>query len=531
MATAVKEPRQLTATIVVAASNSVETWRASWSSALGRYFQCDGTADDVEILAALNAGTGGKVVLLEGTYNTAANLTIPADTTLEGEGWGTIVNAGGAAITNAVIINGVRAAVKNMKVMLAAGAGAGGSRPNVITTNSNDYCLLDNLWIAGDESVAYDGSEDRQNGVRCPTGTDYCRIINCRIEDNKFTGIQLQLLCLYNVIEGNLINSNTSVGIYFAGTAANVTARNTIRGNIITSNGDAGMSLVAGDYLIIVDNEIYGNTQQGVKLTCCNYCSVSHNVITNSGSQGIYVTGNASKNADYNVVTSNVVQGNTGWGIALEGTIYTNKNRVADNTILGNTAGQFSDAGNATIAYRQHSDLLMDVLAVSATAIRSNEDLSAVIPITFTLDAQPDVPRTLSGHFDTHAQITAYTIVITGTDAKGKTVTETFTEAASPWDFETVNAYATITSIIMTARTGTGAGDTMDIGVTDVLGLSNTIDATSDVYKIKKNNANAVVAAAQVNITYDTYDMAVIGLAGGDDFTIYFKSSLNTITT
>ena len=178
---------------------------------------------------------------------------------------------------------------------------------------------------------------------------------------------------------------------------------------------------------------------------------------------------------------------------------------------------------------KQFIDLFMDVLAVSATHVRSNEDLSEAIPNTFTIDAQPDVPRTLSGHL-THAQITEYTIVITGTDAKGNTVTETFTESASPWDFETVNAYAAITSIIMTARTGTGVDDTMDIGITDVLGLSNVIAATGDVYKIKKDNAPAVVAAAQVNTTYDTYDMSVIGLIAGNDFSIWFITDLNIIT-
>lgn len=176
----------------------------------------------------------------------------------------------------------------------------------------------------------------------------------------------------------------------------------------------------------------------------------------------------------------------------------------------------------------KHSDLFMDVLAVSATHVRTNEDLSAGIPITFTIDAQPDVPRTLSGHFDSHANITAYTIEITGVDAKGNTVTEEKTEADG-WDWETNNAFATITSIEMTARTGTGAGDTMDIGITDVLGLSNVIYETGDVFKIKKNNANAVVAGAQVDTDYDTYDMAVIGLINGDDFTIRYRSNLNIV--
>ena len=171
----------------------------------------------------------------------------------------------------------------------------------------------------------------------------------------------------------------------------------------------------------------------------------------------------------------------------------------------------------------------MDVLAISATHIRSNEDLSAGTPITFTLDAQPDVPRTLSWSFDSHAQITEYDMEVIGVDAKGASITETWDETAG-WSGETSNAFATITSIKMISRTGTGAGDTMDIGITDVLGLSNTIYKTSDVFKIKKNNANATVAGAQVNNTYDTYDMAVIGLGVGDDFTIWYKSNLNIIS-
>jgi len=200
-----------------------------------------------------------------------------------------------------------------------------------------------------------------------------------------------------------------------------------------------------------------------------------------------------------------------------------------DNGVPVLTFSQVWDRLVSPVEVVQCSDIFMDVLAVSATAIRSNEDLSEAIPNTFTLSAQPDVPRTLSGHFDSHAQITAYTIVVTGVDAKANTVTDTLTEADG-WDWETDNAYATVTSIIMTARTGTGAGDTMDIGITDVLGLSNAIYEIGDIYKIKKNNANATVAGAQINTLYDTYDMAVIGLAATDDFTIWYKSSLNIVS-
>jgi hypothetical protein len=166
-----------------------------------------------------------------------------------------------------------------------------------------------------------------------------------------------------------------------------------------------------------------------------------------------------------------------------------------------------------------------DVLAASATGIRSNEALSAATPITFTLTNQPDVPRTLKGHFDTHAQITAYSITITGTSAKGTTVTETFTEAVSPWDFETANAYALITSIIMTSRTGTGAADTMDIGTGSKLGLTNHIAAVADVFKAKQNAANLVLTKAVAETTYDTVDFAAGGgsITGADDLSIWYK--------
>jgi hypothetical protein len=178
------------------------------------------------------------------------------------------------------------------------------------------------------------------------------------------------------------------------------------------------------------------------------------------------------------------------------------------------------------INYVEH---FQDVLAASATGIRSNEDLSAAVPITFTLDAQPDVPRTLSGHFDAHAQITAYTIVITGVDARGITRIETFTQAASPWDFVTTNAYATITSIIMTARTGTGAGDTMDIGTGSKIGLSNPIQAVGDLYKVKQNNANLVLTKAVAEATYHTVDFGAGGgsIGAADDLTVWYKSNFN----
>jgi len=164
------------------------------------------------------------------------------------------------------------------------------------------------------------------------------------------------------------------------------------------------------------------------------------------------------------------------------------------------------------------------MLTAAAAYIRTNEDLSAATPITFTLDAQPDVPRTLTWAFDSHAQITEFDLEFIGVNAKGETVTETFDEGDG-WSGETSNAFATITSIKLLTRTGTGVGDTMDIGIGSKVGLANAIIATSDVFKIKKNNAHMDSGDYTVEATYHTVDLSTGGaIVGGDDFAIWYKA-------
>src|SRR3990167_561208 len=68
--------------LIVAASNASGIAKATAT------YLCDGTADDVEInaaIAALPAG-GGKVVLSEGTFTVTAAITPTANTSIEGQG-------------------------------------------------------------------------------------------------------------------------------------------------------------------------------------------------------------------------------------------------------------------------------------------------------------------------------------------------------------------------------------------------------------------------------------------------------------
>ena len=72
---------------------TVGTSTAGWAAADCDYL-CDGTADQVEIIAALNAlpAGGGEVVILDGTYNITASIDIPKDNvSIRGNGNATIL--------------------------------------------------------------------------------------------------------------------------------------------------------------------------------------------------------------------------------------------------------------------------------------------------------------------------------------------------------------------------------------------------------------------------------------------------------
>ena len=79
------------ATVTVAASNSVRSG--------GAQYVCDGTSDEVEIQAAINAlpTAGGVVQLLEGTYDIRNPITMRSNMWLRGQGPGTILKMNKAA--------------------------------------------------------------------------------------------------------------------------------------------------------------------------------------------------------------------------------------------------------------------------------------------------------------------------------------------------------------------------------------------------------------------------------------------------
>jgi len=517
-----------TATFTVAATDS-----STQSKAQADYV-CDGLNDQVQIQAAIDAlpympsmaSYAGRVQLTEGNYHISAPIIMDKGAD---EPWGVWLAGSGQNMTYIWLDNNSDC---NMIELVTRGYDCDGwkyitdltlrgNKANQ-TTGSGIYQAITGgggHWDKFFYRVFVNDCKDYGIYIEDSWGQ---RIVDCLTENCGGTGLYMKSSQGYI---SNLFSAyNGSFGIYLNGVislsgfetrdsgASGLSASGLVQvtnGHIQTWNQNAGTAYglyypgLGGHFSnITIDGADGANTTQGVFLSgaseftiigntvkgCTDYPFRLHNVVNGS------ITGN------------NIEAGSTGTVFSLTGTTRTLNCKLYDN----------------------YSDSFTDVLAINAIGIRSNEDLSAGIPITFTIDAQPDVPRTLSFHFDTHVNITEFAIELRGWTSKGEDRTETFDESDG-WDFESSWAYLEITSITMTSRTGTGVGDTMDVGTTDVLGLLNNISQDSDIFKIVKNSTNQTVADAQCDPDYETYDMSAIGLAATDDFIIWYRSNLNTV--
>lgn len=311
-----------TATMIVAANDSLHRNMAN--------YVCDGVADDVEIQAALNAvaaglAVAGRVILLDGTYNCVADITVPGNVALEGQGFGTILDFAGPAILNALTIGDDWAKIKNLRAQLAAGAGGPGTRPNVVSSTNQFYIWLENLMIVGDDTVGDDGSDVRQCGILLVI-SDESKIINCRVEDCIRHGIHL-LDTWDTTVEGCSCHDNGRYGIFLT---ADCSWDNVV-GNNCDRNGYSGIGLEDSDDCTVTGNVSDDNMGHGIYLYGTERCSVSGNTSHDNGGHGISLD----HNCLYNSVSGNVCISNDSGNTATFDGINASDNSI-ENNIVGN---------------------------------------------------------------------------------------------------------------------------------------------------------------------------------------------------
>jgi len=225
------------ATVVVAASNSKDTSNAD--------YVCDGTDDDVEIQAAIDSlpASGGRVLLLEGTYVLGSSLNIlKSNVSLEGQGNGTVIKG---AISNSYIIVGdgsttlYNIKISNLRIdgtdqTSGHGIYFRGGSANKITNSVVYNCLIENcvsygiyLYYSDNNIVTNNYCYSQNTGIRLDYSTN--NIIN----GNNFKNNSVDGIGIYNNSNNNTIIGNyceNRIRLYYSD-------NNVISNNIIDSAG------------------------------------------------------------------------------------------------------------------------------------------------------------------------------------------------------------------------------------------------------------------------------------------------------
>lgn len=242
------------------------------SSTTTRYcdFKCTGTNDQIVIQQAISVlpSTGGKIVLLDGTYNIGGQINVnKPNVTICGMGNSTVLQRK---------FNG----------------------NNVIYVTSAN-CELAYFKVDGD-SATY------TNTANCNIqtyGAGYQNIHDITTVNATDCGIKIRNVCHYSNIY-NISADGNKIGILFDGTTGAKICKNTVRNSTATG---ILLSWNTQD-CIVAENVVDTATTYGICIENTNSCVrnvVANNVVRNSATN-IYV------NNSYNIVACNMVEPETG---------------------------------------------------------------------------------------------------------------------------------------------------------------------------------------------------------------------------
>ena len=266
----------------------VGTSTAGWTEADCDYL-CDGTADEVEIKAAISAlpSGGGEILLLDGTYNISSSITISkANVVLRGSGPSTVLKR----MFNLTSSNGVVACsasnccIRNMNV----------------DGNKVDYSSDDNRAIYASQSAAYIEIEDvitknSHIGIAL-TGMTGARVSNCIVKTTSSQGFYISSVSSA-VLDKNIVSGNGGTGITIENTTdirlLNTSISNTIdygividaaskrgviSGNTCDQPRDGRSMRIYGSAFVVTEN-LMGSINLG---SGSSSNIVAHNILTNS---------------------------------------------------------------------------------------------------------------------------------------------------------------------------------------------------------------------------------------------------------
>lgn len=216
-------------TIVRPARFVIGTSTAGWTESDCDYL-CDGTADDVEIKAAISAlpSGGGEVLLLDGTYNISSSIAISkANVVLRGSGPSTVLKR----MFDSTSANGVIAC-------------------------SGANCRISSMYIDGNKTV-YKSDDNR--AIYCSQSASHTEIDHVFVK-NSYSGIAL------SGMDGGSISDCTAQttsakGIYISGASGILLSK-----NLLSGNGGTGIHVERTTDLHILNNTISNTVDYGIAI-------------------------------------------------------------------------------------------------------------------------------------------------------------------------------------------------------------------------------------------------------------------------
>lgn len=349
-------------------------------------YVCTGTADDVQIQAAItaiNTAGAGIVQLTEGAFTLAAALNMMSGVTLQGTGWGTVltctdphqnlIQTGYAASLQADHF-----AVRNLKAvgtMLNTEIGAGfafTNAQNVLIegcdiSSVNDICIYvgsacSDILIRnnvlhdygntntnnGRYGVEVDGF-DYGNGLAAPKQVT---VIGNHV--NGYSGLSMSSngrTITDIVFADNIINATGASGIVIGGQtgASNMANRFVVANNTITKSGASsviGILIQAAYAGVVHGNVVYGVSAHGININPLSTNNVKdvaivNNVVAFCGGSGLNLV--ASVMPQFSIIDGLVLEGNA----ASITDSRTNKTFTPIRGVVGQTKSE--NNGSATI--------------------------------------------------------------------------------------------------------------------------------------------------------------------------------------
>lgn len=259
-------------------------------------YLCDGTDDQVEINAAIQAlpSGGGEIVILDGTYNINATIDIRIDNvTLRGNG------------SNTVLVRQWNA---------SSGGGATFRFPLIYC---NSKCEIINLTINGNNYFNFDNYGIYINLYKAKCKIEDCFLVNnyCGIYIGGTTGQSSITPCYFYIMNNYFANNREDIEATFDAVGGkilnnffdhNLLDTDMKSSSIILNAGGSSSGLYNPHYIIISNNEfidggIYSN---------CNYIIFSNNIFTEIDGNAIQINGQYSNIGYYgynNIIIGNII--------------------------------------------------------------------------------------------------------------------------------------------------------------------------------------------------------------------------------